>query len=79
MRDTSPPKLSVSLALEGLSEVVEEIEQLETRLVNLRAARDDILIDAYGHVPVTKLARMAKLSRERVSKICSAVVRPRQD
>lgn len=78
MRYDPTPKLSVSLALEGLSEVVEEIGQLETRLADLRAVRDDILIDAYGHVPVTKLARLAKLSRERVTKICSDV-RPLKD
>lgn len=71
MESTPPLKLSVSLALEGLSEVSEEIARVETHLANLRASRDRILIDAYGHVPVTKLARLAKLSRERVVKIAS--------
>lgn len=71
MNDTPTRKLSVSLALEGLQETAEEIERLETRLAELRAVRDEILIDAYGHVPVTKLARIVGLSRERVSKIAS--------
>lgn len=77
MKREEQPKLSVSLALQGLQEVAEEIARVESHLADLRAARDRVLIDAYGHVSVTKLARLAGLSRERVSKIASGVVRPR--
>jgi len=61
----------VSTALEGLSEAVEEVERLEVALEQARAVRNDFLIDAANHVSITKLARMAKLSRTQVIKIAS--------
>lgn len=71
MSNTQQPKLSVSLALEGLQEVAEEIKRLEDALAHSRALRDEMLIDAYGSVSVSKLARLAGLSRERVIRIAS--------
>lgn len=72
MEQSQQPKLSVSMALEGLKEAAEEVERLETALADARALRDDLLRDAYGYVPVVKLARLAKLSRERASRIAGS-------
>jgi hypothetical protein len=62
---------SVSTALEGLTEAVEEVERLETALASARAVRNGFLVDAAEHMSITKLARMAKLSRAQVIKIAS--------
>ena len=75
MEPTPPVKISVSLALEALQEASNEVQRLEVRLAEARAARDRLLIDAYGLVPITRLARLAGLSRERVSRIASAKTR----
>jgi hypothetical protein len=75
MEPTPSVKISVSLALESLVEASNEVQRLEVLLAEARASRDRLLIDAYGLVPITRLARLAGLSRERVSKIASGKTR----
>lgn len=72
MRDTTPKRISVSLALDSLREAVAETDEAQTRLSIARGLRDDLIRDALdGGVTMVKLARVTGLSRERLYKIAN--------
>lgn len=75
MTDSTQDKLSVSLALQALSEAADEVRRLEALLAQARGVRNDILMDAARHVSITRLARITGLSREQASKIASTHLR----
>lgn len=70
MKATPPDRISVSLAIQALQEASEEVYEAQLALGNARASRDRLLRDAFDSgVPVLRLARITKLSRERIYKI----------
>ena len=70
MRASIPNRISVSLALESLSEAVSEVEEASTALRESRAVRDALIRDAYdSKVPVLHLVRVTGLSREAIYRI----------
>jgi hypothetical protein len=76
MEPTPPVRLSVSLALEGISEAVTEVERLEVALAEARRVRDDLVADAAQHVSVSRLSRISKLSRQYIYRISPGKIKP---
>lgn len=67
--DTPQPKLSVSLALEGLKEASEAVRQAESTLAEARALRDAYIADMMDVIPITKISRISGLSRQSIYKL----------
>lgn len=60
------------MALDNLKELAESIKAQEQALEESKALRDEMLIDlADVGIPMSKLARLVGLTRERVGKIAS--------
>jgi hypothetical protein len=69
MEHSQHPRLSVSLALEGIKEASEEVRALEIALAESRRVRDDLIADASQWVSVSRLSRVSKLSRQYIYRI----------
>lgn len=77
MSDLNPaiPKLSVSLALEALSEAAEEVRRCQAITEEKRELRDDLIRNAVRGdegISARKIARLTGLSRDAVYKILTA-------
>lgn len=70
--DEAFKELRMNLSADRLKELAQEIKRREVELEELRQTRNDILVSCYGLVPVTKLAKLVGMTRERVSRIASA-------
>lgn len=72
MINSQPAQMSTRMALDGLKELAESIKAQEQALEESKALRDEMLIDlADLGIPMSKLARLVGLTRERVGKIAS--------
>lgn len=69
--DLTAESLSIAMALQNLEDVVEEAAELKRQYEAKLAERDRLVLEA-GDYPVTRLARVARLSRERIYQIRAA-------
>ena len=70
MRVSIPNKVSVSLALQSLTDAVSDVDEASLALRESRGVRDDLIRDAYDNkVPVLHLVRVTGLSREAIYRI----------
>lgn len=62
-------KLSVSLALEALKNASDRVRALEDELEEARRVRDEMIADAVQSIPITRISRITKLSRQYIYRI----------
>lgn len=76
MSDPAAFPISVSLALDALSEASSEVRALETRLADSKAARNRLIRDAAGKVKASVLQDITGLSREQIYRIQTSPEQP---
>lgn len=68
--------LSVAMAVENLAEVCEEIDVLRSEYETLYQSklrlRNELIVEAVGWMPITKIQQITGLSRERIRQLRSA-------
>lgn len=69
MSDAPHFPISVSLALDSLSEATAEVRALETKLAESKALRNRLIKDASGKVKAQVLQDITGLSREQIYRI----------
>lgn len=78
MKTSPPDRISVSLALQALQEASDEVYAAQLALDRARAVRDDLIRSARDSgIPLLRLARITKLSRERLYKITHSGSEPK--
>lgn len=76
MSDPAAFPISVSLALDALSEASSEVRALETRLADSKASRNRLIRDAAGKVKASVLQDITGLSREQIYRIQTSPEQP---